>query len=124
MTEMPQTLWIYRARPIKVIDGDTLDITIDAGFRNYREERLRLLGVNTPEMKAPTREAGEAARQFVTNWIVWGDTWPLVIETEKSDAFGRYLARVWRTMDGACLNDDLLAAGHAVVFLMGAHSVE
>ena len=45
-------IWAYRARPLKVVDGDTLDVALDAGFRNFREERLRLLGLNTPSARA------------------------------------------------------------------------
>ena len=118
MSAVP-AIWAYRARPVKVIDGDTLDVALDAGFRNFREERLRLLGLNTPERKGETRKAGDAARLFVVDWLSWleGMEWPLTIQTAKSDAFGRYLARIWRTTDGRCLNEDLLAAGHAVVFM-------
>ena len=55
----------------------------------------------------------------MVDWLSWveGMEWPLTVQTAKSDAFGRYLARIWRTTDGRCLNDDLLAAGHAVVFM-------
>lgn len=112
-------IWAYRARLVRVIDGDTLDLVIDAGFRSTREERVRLLGVNTPEVKGATRQAGVAARTFVEDWlsrVAEGDEWPLIVQTHKGDAFGRYLARLWRRSDGACLNDTLLMAGHAVVF--------
>ena len=112
-------IWAYRARIVRVIDGDTLDVVIDQGLHTHRTERLRLLGVNTPERKGETRKAGDAARLFVVDWLSWleGMEWPLTVQTAKSDAFGRYLARIWRTTDGRCLNDDLLAAGHAVVFM-------
>lgn len=116
MSAVP-AIWAYRARPARVIDGDTIDVTVDAGFANYRTERLRLLGVNTPEKRGPTLGAGLLAQGYVEEWLEDAEgEWPLVIVTKKSDAFGRYLARVWRP-DGRCLNDDLLAAGHAVVFM-------
>ena len=114
---MPPDIWAYRAQLVKVIDGDTLQVVIDAGLNCYRTERLRLLGVNTPEKRGPTHGAGLLAQGYVEEWLEDAEgEWPLVIVTQKSDAFGRYLARVWRSDDGACLNDDLLAAGHAVVF--------
>ena len=117
---MPDVLWVYRARVERVIDGDTLDVLCDAGFRNYRTERVRLLGVNTPELKGATRPAGLAAAGYVTSWLglVPADQeWPLIVQTARGDAFGRWLARVWRRSDGRELNADLLAAGHAVVFM-------
>lgn len=114
-------IWAYRARVERVIDGDTIDLTIDAGFRSTREERVRLLGVNTPEVRGATRQAGVAARTFVEDWlsrVADGDEWPLIVQTHKGDAFGRYLGRIWRRHDGACLNDTLLMAGHAVPFMI------
>lgn len=92
---------------------------IDQGFHGYRTERLRLLGVNTPELKGATRAAGLAAKAFVERWTHGADhdqEWPEIVKTAKSDAFGRFLAVVWRTSDARCLNDDLLDAGHAVPF--------
>ena len=117
---MPPDIWAYRARAERVIDGDTLQIVIDAGLNCYRTERIRLLGVNAPEVKGPTRPAGLAAAAFVTDWLArvpFDEDWPLIVQTAKGDAFGRWLARVWRP-DGRCLNDDLLTAGHAVPFMV------
>ena len=119
MTSMPTTLWTYRARAVKVVDGDTVDLELDLGRRTYAVERVRLLGVNTPERRGATRAAGDAAKAFVEAWLRQGvalEAWPLVIQTEKDDAFGRYLGMIWRRSDGRCLNDELLSAGHAVPF--------
>lgn len=113
-------IWAYRARLVRVIDGDTLDVTIDQGLHTHRTERLRLLGVNTPEVKGATRPAGLAAAGYVTSWlgaVPAGAEWPLIVRTAKSDTFGRWLATVWRSSDGACLNEALLTSGHATVFM-------
>jgi micrococcal nuclease len=113
MTPCPTQLWVFRARPIRAVDGDTVDVEVDGGFGNRRVERLRLLGVDTPERGQPGyREATE----HVACWLGSDSDWPLLIETEKSDAFGRYLALVWRASDGQCLNDDLIESGHAVPY--------
>jgi micrococcal nuclease len=114
-------LWVYRARIARAVDGDTIDVVIDAGFRSTRTERLRLSGVNCPEVHGATKAAGDAATAFTQAWLRVGiglDAWPLIVRTEKSDVFGRYLARVWRVSDGAELNADLLASGHAVPFMV------
>lgn len=115
---MPQHLWVFRARVERVIDGDTLDVTIDWGFHSSKVERIRLLGINTPEKTGSTRVEGIAAQEFTSLWYANAlhmAKWPLIIQTEKSDAFGRYLATVWRIIDGACLNDDLITEGMAVI---------
>lgn len=124
---MPVHLWVKPARCLHVVDGDTLDVHVDMGMHALRLERLRLLNVNTPERKKPTMLEGDAAKQYTIEWLsaghtgpMWAsiaddDEWPLLIETYKSDAFGRYLALVWRVSDGACLNDDLITDGMARV---------
>ena len=65
--------------------------------------------------------AGAEASIFAKAWFadVGPGDWPLTLTTSKSDAFGRYLATVWRASDGACLNDDLLASGHAETWQKG-----
>lgn len=117
-TPMPTQEWLYRAKLVRVVDGDTIDVWIDAGFHGYRRERLRLLGVNAPEMHGASKTAGDAAKAYVDGWLLGlpGD-WPLIVQTEKSDVFGRFLAQCWRVMDGANLSDDLLSSGNAVPFL-------
>jgi len=122
---MPDQLWVYRARPEQVIDGDTIDVTLDLGRRTYATERLRLLGVNTPERKGATLAAGNAARAYVAAWLASKASrataaWPLRVQTEKDDAFGRYLAFVWAVSTGECLNDDLLLTGQAVPYERGS----
>jgi micrococcal nuclease len=113
---IPEQAWVYRAKAVYIVDGDTVDVWIDAGFHGYRRERLRLLGVNAPEMHGASKAYGVAARLYVGDWLNQVGDWPLIVQTERSDVFGRFLATVWRVSDGACLNDDLLASGKAVPF--------
>jgi len=107
--------WTYRARPSRIVDGDTIDVTIDLGFRVVTFQRLRLAGVNTPEIRGAERPAGLDATEFVNEWIARartaGDDWPLVIKTGKTGKYGRWIARLYNTA-GDCLNDDLDSAGH------------
>lgn len=112
---MPVQTWVFRARCTRVVDGDTLDVVIDQGMHTQRTERVRLLGVNAPELHGATREAGIVARSWVDAWIVAAGlgTWPLVIQTYKADVFGRYLATIWRGDKGEELNASLVTAGMA-----------
>ena len=43
-------MYVYKCEIVKVIDGDTLDVLIDLGFNIKMKERVRLLGVDTPEV--------------------------------------------------------------------------
>jgi micrococcal nuclease len=108
----------YEAHCDRVIDGDTLQVTVSLGFMLTMDMRLRLARINTPEMhsKDPeVRERAKEAQAFVVHRVLDKD---IVIQTRKADAFGRYLAEVWCVVEGEQrnLNDDLLAAGLAVLY--------
>jgi endonuclease YncB( thermonuclease family) len=110
---MPDRLFVYRAKPERVIDGDTVVCIVDAGFgiwlhKGQEGAHLRLLGVDTPERNEP---GWSEARHFTLAWMTEANVqpWPFVIQTQKADSFGRYLATIWRALDGRCLNDDLAA---------------
>lgn len=104
--------YIRRAQLIRVIDGDTLRLRIDLGWNAYSEHNVRLLRVNTPELRKDD-PAGDIAKGRVTMWLKDHDTgWPLTIRSEKSDSFGRYLVEVF-DVAGECLNDYLVGLGYA-----------
>lgn len=110
---MTDLLYNYRARPVRVIDGDTIEVYIDLGFHLYRTEHVRVLGVNCPERG----QAGyEAATAYTKGWLTQfalGE-WPLSLSTKKGDSFGRWLAIV--TASGRNLGIDLWTDGHAVLY--------
>lgn len=112
--------YTYLGRAVRVVDGDTIDVEMSLGFHLRALMRLRLLGVDCPERQGATREAGALASLYTATWVAETDPahadWPLLVTTHKSDVFGRFLARVERCSDGRCLNDDLVADGHAVPF--------
>lgn len=120
LNPMPTPDYVYRASPIRTIDGDTIEVQLDQGLHTYRTERLRILGVNAPEPVGDSRPAGLDAKTYTSEWLTAADQvghWPLIVRTRKADVFGRYLAQVWRVVDGASLGDDLIREGHAVVDL-------
>jgi len=119
---------IYRARCTRVVDGDTCDVVLDLGFHLTATFRLRLWGVNTPEMHAKDpaeRVLAANAANFLANRLMMihedeEDEWPLRVETLRdTDSFGRWLAKVAYTdPDGndVLVNDELVMNGHAVPF--------
>jgi len=117
----------YRAQCLNVVDGDTVDLLVDLGFHDYRKERFRVLGVDTPELRAKeaaVRERAQAARAQVIEWLKPAvanlAVWPLRIRTERDpDSFGRYLAAVWFVGDTGTereLGAALVTAGLAVPY--------
>jgi len=96
------------ARVIAVVDGDTLDV--DWGGRR---ERLRLLGVDTPEtvdLHRPVGCYGPEASAF-THRRLQGQTVRLRFDRQRRDRYGRLLAYV--EVDGRRFNDELLTGGYA-----------
>ena len=115
------SLFLYKAKPMPtsrhslgVIDGDTLDLTVDLGFRLYTDVRVRLAGVDTPELRKQTAD-GQHFKDLCHHWIasrLHRSPWPLVIETEKADSFGRWIAKV-RDLTNSCLSEYLISEGAA-----------
>ncbi len=77
----------YRAEVVKVIDGDTIAVRIDCGFHVFFETRLRLMGINTPEINASGLE-GEEARDFVKALLPPGTA--IRVETIKASTRSLY----------------------------------
>lgn len=100
----------YAAEIDAVVDGDTVDVTVDLGFRVSIRLRVRLAGCNAPERST---DAGRAAADAARAWVVEHGQ-AVEIATQKSpEKFGRWLATVVAA-DGHDLAADLIAAGHAV----------
>lgn len=96
LKKIPQQLYTYSAKVLKVIDADTFDLDIDIGFKIKIEHNVRLRGINCPERKTPK---GERAKLFVEQSLgitPQSNATPLVvIRSYKSEKFGRYLVDLW-----------------------------
>ncbi|MDP8968033.1 MAG: thermonuclease family protein [Actinomycetota bacterium] len=97
-------------RVVKVVDGDTIHVQL-AGTR----EKVRYIGVDTPETKHPTKGVecyGQKASDFNAA-LVAGEQVRLVRDVEERDRYGRLLAYVYRVRDGLFVNAELARLGYA-----------
>ena len=105
----------------RVLDGDTIDVTIDLGFDLYKKERVRIAGVDTPEKR--TRDLEEKALGIdATNWLkeklestLAGDD-ELTIRTELHGGVGKYgrlLGWLYVGEDTISLNEQMITEGYA-----------
>jgi micrococcal nuclease len=105
----------------RVVDGDTIDVTIDLGFDLFKKERVRVAGVDTPEKR--TRDLEEKALGIdATNWIkdklesaITGDD-DLVIRTELVGGMGKYgrlLGWLYIGDSNVSLNEQMIDEGYA-----------
>ena len=93
-----------------VIDGDTVDIDI-----NGRTERVRLIGVNTPETKHPTKPIecfGPEASAYLTQLLPKGTTVRIERDVEARDRYGRMLLYLYLGSNDLFINLDLVARGY------------
>ena len=110
--------WVFPARLHRVIDGDTIELVMDLGFRATQREMIRLRDVWAAELDEVD---GPDARAVTTSWLATAaravDEWPLYVRTYKTStgtdrrSFTRYIGTVWRVSDGGCLNDYLNRTG-------------
>ena len=105
----------------RVLDGDTIDVTIDLGFDLYKKERVRIAGVDTPEKR--TRNLEEKALGIdATNWLkekldgaIDGDD-ELSIRTELVGGVGKYgrlLGWLYIGDGNVSLNEQMIDEGYA-----------
>ncbi len=103
-------------RVVHIADGDTITVSLGRG----RREKVRYIGIDTPELHKPStpvecfaRASAEANARLVDHQRV-----RLVTDREWRDRFGRLLAYVYRERDGLFVNAELVRGGfaHAVVF--------
>ena len=105
----------------KVLDGDTIDVTIDLGFDLYKKERVRIAGVDTPEKR--TRNLEEKALGIdATNWlkkeledVLAGDD-ELIVRTELPGGVGKYgrlLGWLYVGDEELSLNEQMITQGYA-----------
>jgi endonuclease YncB( thermonuclease family) len=101
--------YLYTVEPLRVIDGDTIDVQVDLGFEVLRRYRLRLAAVDTAEKKTP--EGAEAARYVVERLAA---STMVVVQTVRVDLHGRYVAHVfYSTQQSDSLSKaELYASGH------------
>jgi micrococcal nuclease len=93
-----------------VIDGDTIDAIIDG-----REERVRLIGIDTPETKKPDTPIecfGPEATTFVEGLLPVGTPIRIERDTVGRDDFGRILGYVYRASDAIFVNYEVLRQGY------------
>lgn len=111
----------YEAHVLSIYDGDSMTVNVRLGmFQVAEKQKLRLYGINTPEVRGPTAEEGKKVRDYVRDLIPVGSE--IVIETfpdkrgdDRKGKYGRWLAIIW--VGEMNLNEKLVELGYAVEYL-------
>lgn len=111
-------MYQYKAKIEKVIDGDTVDVVIDLGFKITTFQRIRLANIDTPEtynVKKDSQEYqnGIISKQYVEQRLAANNN-EIKLETEKvPEKYGRYIGTIWLADSTISLNDELVEKGLA-----------
>lgn len=109
---MTESLWRFPVRNVeRVVDGDTVDLEVDVGFRLRSTQRFRLDGVDTPEIFGVSKdsheyERGRAAQGVTRRWLLDHGVHDLAVVCSGEQSFGRWVA------DVECEEDDVSLVEH------------
>jgi micrococcal nuclease len=113
-------MYEYKATIRRVVDGDTVDVTLDLGFDILYNNRIRLLGIDTPESRTRDLEEkalGLAAKDRVKELCPVGSTVILRTTKDGKGKFGRILGEIF--VEEQSVNKLLVEEGHAVEYFGG-----
>jgi micrococcal nuclease len=111
-------MYEYYVRKVEnIVDGDTIDVTIDLGFDILFYSRVRLAGIDTPESRTKDlaeKTLGLESKEYLKKQLK--DAKSVVIKTEKmnsSEKFGRILGWIYINGDTESINDKMINDGYA-----------
>ena len=124
-------MYEYKAVVDRVVDGDTIDVTIDLGFSVWKKMRVRMEGINTPESRTrdlEEKKRGLAAKDRLKSILEFNNN-ECILKVSGVGKYGRALATVLveslsplNGEDGVTLidvNKQLIEEGHAVEYWGG-----
>lgn len=113
-------MYQYFATVDRVVDGDTVDLTVDLGFKVTIKERFHLANIDAPESYgARASEAGRAACLFLAGLLP--ERAPVRLRTMKTGKFNRWVVEIWPVNPAGetalkSVNQVMLDEGHATPY--------
>lgn len=118
LTRPTEATYVYKAAVERIVDGDTLILRIDLGFQVWKEQRIRLAGIDCPPID---EKKGYEAFEYVRDQLARAPF--VMVKTHQIDIYGRYVAHVFYSFtekdkakvfsEGRYLNQELLDRGLA-----------
>lgn len=107
-------MYEYKAVVIKVYDGDTIHVDISLGFGVIlHKQKIRLLGINAPEVRGKSKQAGKESRDRLKEKILDQE---IILKTfkDKKGKYGRWLGII--ILDDVNINDWMVENNLAVKY--------
>ena len=121
--------YIYRIKSVlKVVDGDTIDASIDLGFDISLEKRIRLAGIDAPESRTTNlkeKALGLESKEWLKKTLE--DAKDILIKTEKPDStekYGRIIGHLFINDQETSLNNQMIAEGYALEYEGGKKDMD
>ena len=125
---LPLPNYVYRIQVTRVVDGDTVDANIDLGFNMMYKERIRLMGIDTPESRTRNKHekclglaSKNRIKELLKGAVVDGKRGKkaIYLQTSKEGKgkFGRILGTLW--VNGFNVNQQLVSENHARPYFGG-----
>ena len=111
-------MYEYRAKLIKIIDGDTIDVKIDLGFGISLKKRVRLFGINAPETRSRDKDEVKAGKKTLGRLaaILALANGEFELVTHGDGKFGRCLGEIFVKDHSESVNQVLINEGLAEVY--------
>ena len=113
--------YIYRIKQVlKVVDGDTIDASIDLGFDISLEKRIRLAGIDTPESRTTNvkeKSMGLESKEWLKKTLEGAKD--ILIKTELPDStekYGRIIGHLFINGQETSLNNQMITDGYALAY--------
>ena len=117
--------YIYRIKSVlKVVDGDTIDASIDLGFDISLSKRIRLAGIDSPESRTTNlkeKALGLESKEWLKKTLEGAKD--IIIKTEKPDStekYGRIIGHLYINGEETSINNQMVAEGYAWEYDGGA----
>ena len=121
--------YIYRIKSVlKVVDGDTIDASIDLGFDISLSKRIRLAGIDAPESRTTNlkeKALGLESKEWLKKTLE--DAKDILIKTEKPDStekYGRIIGHLFINDQETSLNNQMIAEGYALEYEGGKKDMD
>ena len=117
-------MYEYKVKITRVIDGDTVDAEVDLGFDTFIKDRIRLMGLDTPESRTRNKKEkalGLAAKAYLKE-LLKENKGDIILRTSKEGKgkFGRILGTLLIYDGKTSVNQMLIDEGHARNYFGGS----
>lgn len=103
----------------RVVDGDTIDASVNLGFDVTTKQRIRLLGINAPETRTKDldeKKKGLQAKEWLKQILDCDKALLIKTHKDKKGKFGRYLGYIYIDGDSISINEQMVSTGLAVIY--------